>query len=105
MSKKITFEQVQAALEVVNDWVREDKDSRSCVTIVGDLTTHDGFYHVCGSNDNVQDVLIQSIVLSEGIRKAFISDVGMLIGQGILRLRDQIDGSTFPRPEQKGGQA
>lgn len=103
--KKITYEQVQAALEVLKDWVAEDVDSRCCVTFAGDITADKGFAHVCGNEKGVQSALIYGLVRDKGIRKAYLSVIGMLIGQGILRLRGQIDGSTFPRPEQKGGQA
>lgn len=103
--KKITDELVQAALDVLNDWVAEDVDRRCCVTFAGDITGEKGFANVCGNENGVQAAILYGLILDEGIRKAFLSVMGMLVGQGILRLRDQIDGSTFPFPGQKGGQA
>ena len=103
--KKITDEQVQAALDVLKDWVREDVDSRCCVTFAGDITADKGFAHVCGNENGVQAAILYGLIRDKGIRKAYLSVIGMLVGQGILRLRDQIDGSTFPRPEQEGGKS
>ena len=105
MSKKITYEQVQAALDVLKDWIAEDVDSRCCVTFAGDIAAEKGFAHVCGSENGVQAAILYGLIRDEGIRKAFLSVMGMLVGQGILRLRDQFDGSTFPLPGQKGGEA
>lgn len=103
--KKITYEQVQAALDVLKDWVREDVNSRCCVTIAGDIAADKGFSHVCGNENGVQSAILYGLIRDEGIRKAFLSVMDMLVGQGILRLRGLIDGSTFPFPGQKGGQA
>lgn len=103
--KKITNEQVQAALDVLKDWVAEDVNSRSCVTFVGDITAEKGFTHVCGNENGVQAAILYGLIRDEGIRKAFLSVIRMLVDQGILRLRGLIDGSTFPLPGQKGGQA
>lgn len=103
--KKITNEQVQAALDVLKDWVAEDVDSRCCVAFAGDAAANEAFFHVCGYEKGVQAALIYSIVRNEGIRKVCLSVIRMLVDQGILRLRGLIDGSTFPLPGQKGGEA
>ena len=103
--KKITYEQVQAALDVLKDWVAEDVDSRCCVTFAGDIAAEKGFAHVCGNENGVQAAILYGLIRDEDIRKAFLSVIGVLVGQGILSLRDQFDGSTLPFPGQKGGQA
>lgn len=103
--KKITYEQVQAALDVLKDWVAEDVDSRCCVTFAGDIAAEEDFAHVCGNENGVQAAILYGLIRDEDMRKAFISVMGMLVGQGILSLRVLTDGSTFPLPGQKGGQA
>ena len=105
MSKKITNEQVQAALDVLKDWVAEDVESRCCVTFAGDIAADKGFARVYGYENGVQAALIYGLVRNEGIHKAYLSVIRMLVDQGILRLRGLIDGSTFPLPGQKGGEA
>lgn len=103
--KKITDEQVQAALDVLKDWVAEDVDSRSCVTFAGDIAAEKGFAHVCGNENGVRSAILYGMISDEDIRSAMLKALGMIIGRGLNSLKDQMDGCTFTNGGQKGGQA
>lgn len=101
--KKITDEQVQAALDVLKDWVSEDVNNRSCVTFACDITADKGFAHVCGNEKGVCSAILYGMISDEDIRSAMLEALGMIIGIGFSSLKDQMDGCTFTNGGQKGG--